>query len=68
MAEEFNVDTSKILPESSFGDNLGIDSLGYIVLLQAIEEEFNIELPDEETKDLKTVADAVKYIESKIQE
>ena len=47
--------------------DLGIDSLGYVILLQALEEEFNMEFPDEETMNLKTVEDAVKYIESKIQ-
>ena len=68
MAEEFDIETTEILPESSFEDDLGVDSLGYIVLLQALEEEFNMELPDDETRNLKTVADAVKYIESKLKE
>jgi acyl carrier protein len=56
------------LPKSSFADDLGVDSLGYVILLQALEEEFNMEFPDEETMNLRTVEDAVKYIESKIQE
>jgi len=68
LAKEFDVKTTKILPESSFADDLGVDSLGYVVLLQALEEEFNMEFPDEETMNLRTVEDAVKYIESKIQE
>jgi len=68
VAEEFDVKTKEILPKSSFADDLGVDSLGYVVLLQALEEEFNMEFPDEETMDLRTVGDAVKYIESKIQE
>jgi acyl carrier protein len=68
VAEEFDIETTEILPESSFEDDLGVDSLGYIVLLQALEEEFNMELPDDETRNLKTVADAVKYIESKLKE
>jgi acyl carrier protein len=68
VAEEFDVEITKILPESSFADDLGVDSLGYIILLQALEEEFNMEFPDEETRDLRTVEDAVKYIESKLQE
>lgn len=68
MAEEFDVKATEIFPKSSFADDLGVDSLGYVILLQALEEEFNMEFPDEETMDLKTVEDAVKYIESKIQE
>lgn len=56
------------MPESSFADDLGVDSLGYVILLQALEEEFDMEFPDEETMGLKTVEDAVKYIESKIKE
>jgi len=68
VAEEFNVKTTEILPKSSFADDLGVDSLGYVVLLQALEEEFNMEFPDEETMNLRTVEDAVKYVESKIQE
>lgn len=68
MAKEFDVKTTEILPKSSFADDLGVDSLGYVVLLQTLEEEFNMEFPDEETMNLRTVEDAVKYIESKIQE
>ena len=68
MAEEFDVKTTDILLKSSFADDLGVDSLGYVILLQALEEEFNMEFPDEETMNLRTVKDAVKYIESKIQE
>lgn len=68
VAEEFDVKITEILPKSSFADDLGVDSLGYVILLQALEEEFNMEFPDEETMDLRTVEDAVKYIESKIQE
>jgi len=68
LAKEFDVKTTEILPKSSFADDLGVDSLGYVVLLQALEEEFNMEFPDEETMNLRTVEDAVKYIESKIQE
>jgi acyl carrier protein len=67
VAKEFDVNATEILPKSSFADDLGVDSLGYVILLQALEEEFNMEFPDEETMNLRTVEDAVKYIESKIQ-
>jgi len=66
LAEEMDVNPTEVFLKSSFADDLGVDSLGYVVLLQAFEEEFNIELPDEDITDLKTVEDAVKYIEGKI--
>jgi len=66
LAEEMDVNPTEVFPKSSFADDLGVDSLGYVVLLQAFEEEFNIEFPDEDAANLKTVEDAVKYIEGKI--
>lgn len=67
LEKEMDVKTTEVSLKSSFADDLGVDSLGYVVLLQAFEEEFNIKFPDEDTADFKTVEDAVKYIESKIQ-
>ncbi|MCK4528598.1 acyl carrier protein [candidate division WOR-3 bacterium] len=66
IAEELDVKETEVLPESSFTDDLGADSLGYIVLLQALEEEFNIQIPDTDTAKLKTVGDAVKYIKDRV--
>ena len=50
---------------NSFIDDLGADSLGFIALLQELEEEFNIEISDEDAQKFKTVEEAVRYIESK---
>ncbi|MCK4422005.1 acyl carrier protein [candidate division WOR-3 bacterium] len=66
IAEELDVKETEVLPESSFADDLGADSLGYIVLLQALEAEFNIQIPDADTAKLKTVEDAVKYIKDRV--
>jgi acyl carrier protein len=66
LADEMDVKTTEVSLKSSFADDLGVDSLGYVVLLQAFEEEFDIKLPDEDMANLKTVEDAVKYIEGKI--
>lgn len=65
VMEVLSVKETEILPKTSFADNLGADSLDYVALLQALEVEFNIEIPDADAEKLKTVEDAVKYIESK---
>ncbi|MCK4306725.1 acyl carrier protein [candidate division WOR-3 bacterium] len=65
IVEVLGIKEAEIFPETSFTDNLGADSLDYVVLLQALEVEFNIQIPDSDTEKLQTVEDAVKYIESK---
>ena len=54
-----------ITDESSFVDDLGADSLDTVELVMALEEEFGIEIPDEDAEKITTVGDAVKYIEEK---
>ena len=56
----------EVKPDTSFIEDLGTDSLDTIELVMALEEKFNIEIPDEDTKEMNTVADVVKYIRSKI--
>lgn len=63
IAEQLNVDESEIKPEASFIDDLGADSLDTVELIMAFEEEFDIEIPDEEAEKIKTVQDALSYIE-----
>lgn len=65
IAEQLNVDEADIKPESSFIDDLGADSLDTVQLIMAFEEEFGVEIPDEESVKIKTVADALKFIASK---
>lgn len=62
IKEQLDVEESDIKPESSFIDDLGADSLGLVELVLAFEEAFEIEIPDEETEKIRTVQDAVDYI------
>lgn len=64
IAEQLNVDEDIITPESSFKDDLGADSLDIVELVMAVEEEFDIEFPDEDAEKISTVADAAEYISS----
>jgi len=63
IADKLDVEEDKITPESSFLDDLGADSLDIVELIMELEEEFGIEIPDEDAEKIRTVADAVKYIE-----
>ena len=63
LSEQFDVEEDTITPESSIADDLGADSLDVVDLLMSIEDEFEIEIPDEDVENLKTVGELVKYIE-----
>jgi acyl carrier protein len=58
------VGEDEIKPESSFIEDLGADSLDIVELVMAMEEEFEVEIPDEEAENIKTVGDAINYINS----
>ena len=62
IVDQLGVDESKITEDSSFVDDLGADSLDIVELIMAFEEEFDIEIPDENAEKIKTVGDAVKYL------
>jgi len=64
IADQLGVDESEIALESSFIDDLGADSLDIVELIMAFEEEFDLEIPDSEAENIKTVNDAVEYIKS----
>lgn len=64
VSEQLGVDADEISMESSFIDDLGADSLDIVELLMALEEEFDIEIPDEEAEKLVTVGDVVDYIKN----
>ena len=66
IVEVLVVKETEILPETSFANDLGADSLSYVALLQELEAEFNIQIPDKDAQKLKTVEEAVKYIERKV--
>jgi len=63
IVEHLGAEADKVVPEASFIDDLGADSLDVIELVMAFEEEFGCEIPDEEAEKILTVGDAVKYIE-----
>jgi acyl carrier protein len=62
IVDQLGVDEEKITEDSSFIDDLGADSLDIVELIMAFEEEFDIEIPDEDAEKMKTVGDAVKYL------
>jgi acyl carrier protein len=64
VAELLQVEASDIRPESSFQDDLGGDSLDLVELIMAMEEEFDIKIDDEAAQSIKSVQDAVNFIES----
>ncbi len=67
VSEQLDVDPKDIKPESAFVDDLGADSLDLTELIMAMEDEFELEIDDEEAQNLRTVDDAIKYIESRQQ-
>ena len=65
IAEQLGVKPEQVTPQASFIDDLGADSLDTVELVMALEEEFGVEIPDEEAEKLITVGDAIKYVEEK---
>ena len=65
IAEQLGIKSEEITPTASFIDDLGADSLDTVELVMALEEEFGIEIPDEDAEKMTTVGDAIKYIEEK---
>ncbi|MBE6844212.1 MAG: acyl carrier protein [Ruminococcus sp.] len=64
VADQLDVEEDKVVPDASITEDLGADSLDVVDLVMSIEEEFDIEIPDEAVEDIKTVGDIVKYIEN----
>ena len=65
VVDQLGVNESEVTKQASFVDDLGADSLDTVELVMALEEEFGIEIPDEDAEKITTVGDAVKYIEDK---
>lgn len=65
IINELGVEADKVTAEASFVEDLGADSLDTVELVMAFEEEFGIEIPDEDAEGLQTVGDAVKYLKEK---
>lgn len=64
IVEQFGIDESTITPNTAFIDDLGADSLDVVELIMALEEAFDMEIPDEEAEKIVTVKDAVDYIKN----
>ena len=62
IADQLGVGEDEIKPGSSFIEDLGADSLDIVELVMAMEEEFEVEIPDEEAENIKTVQDAINYV------
>ncbi len=67
VVEQLGVDAAQVTPQSKFVEDLGADSLDVVELVMALEEEFDIEIPDEDAEKIATVGEAVKYIESHVE-
>ncbi len=65
IVEQLGVDESQVEPGASFVDDLGADSLDIVELVMAFEEAFDLDIPDEDAEKIKTVKDAIDYIEAK---
>jgi len=66
VSEELAISEDEITEDASFIDDLGADSLDGVELIMALEEEFDIEIPDEDAEEIATVSDAVDYIEENL--
>ncbi|MBC6478332.1 MAG: acyl carrier protein [Hormoscilla sp. GM7CHS1pb] len=66
VVEQLGVDVSEVKPEASFTEDLGADSLDTVELVMALEEEFEIEIPDEVAETIDTVGKAVEHINEKV--
>jgi len=64
VVEQLGVSADEVTPEASFIDDLRADSLDTVELVMALEEEFDLEIPDEEAEKIKTVGDAISHIEN----
>lgn len=65
IVKQLDVSKDAVVPEAKFIDDLGADSLDIVELVMALEDEFGIEIPDEDTEKMETVGDAIRYIEGR---
>lgn len=62
IVEQLGVDEDEVTPDASFVDDLGADSLDIVELVMAMEEEFDIEIPDDDAEKIQTIGDAIAYV------
>ncbi len=66
IADQLGVEVDKVVPEAKFVEDLGADSLDVVELIMAFEEEFGIEIPDEDAEKIQTVGDVINYLKEKV--
>ncbi len=66
IADQLGVEVDKVTPEAKFIEDLGADSLDVVELIMAFEEEFGIEIPDEDAEKIQTVGDVINYLKEKV--
>lgn len=66
IVEQLGVEPDQVKPEAQFVNDLGADSLDTVELIMALEEEFNIDIPDEQAEKIKTVGEAIAHIKAKV--
>jgi acyl carrier protein len=67
VVEQLGVTQEELAPEASFIDDLGADSLDIVELVMAMEEEFDIEIPDDDAEKIQTIKDVISYVKGKIE-
>ena len=65
IAEQLGVNMEEVIPEASFIEDLGADSLDIVELIMALEEEYDMEIPDEDAEKIQSVEDVISYIQAK---
>ncbi len=65
VVEQLGVSSDEVMPEASFIDDLGADSLDIVELVMAIEEEFDLEISDDDAEKMQTIGDAITYVDEK---
>jgi acyl carrier protein len=68
IVEQLGVSPEEVVPEASFIDDLGADSLDIVELVMAIEEEFSLEIPDDDAEKIQTIQDAISYVEERVKD
>lgn len=68
IANQLSMEVEEINVESTFSDDLGVDSLEIFEIVMSLEEEFEIEIPNEDIENIKTIQDIVNYVKSKVEE
>ncbi len=66
IVDKLGVDASQVVPSASFTNDLGADSLDTVELIMALEEAFDVQIPDEDAEKIATVGDAINYLKSKL--